>query len=58
MEDYKRLYLEQRIRAIQMELQALHLRFNQMQAELPAIQKELSEHIEKAKSDKKKNEKI
>lgn len=46
MEDYKRLYLEQKMRAVQMELQALQLRFNQMQAELPVIQKELAEYIE------------
>lgn len=53
MEDYKRLYLEQKMRATQMELQALQLRFSQMQAELPAIQKELAEYIESTNKVKK-----
>lgn len=55
MEDYKRLYLEQKMRAIQMELQALQLRFNQIQAELPAIQNELNEYNKKVESEKTKN---
>lgn len=54
-EDYKRLYLEQKMRATQMELQALQLRFNQMQAELPAIQNELMEYGKKVESEKIRN---
>lgn len=53
-EDYKKLYLEQRIQRIQIELQALGLRHAQMQAELPSVQKELEEY-NKQKGKKGKN---
>ena len=43
-EDYKKLYLEQRIQRIQIEIQALGLRYANMQAELPAVAKELEEY--------------
>ena len=53
--DYKQLYLEQRIIAIQMELQEIQLRFKQLRQELPMVQKELKLYrIEKAKKEEKK----
>jgi hypothetical protein len=50
--DYKKMYLEERIRGLQIEAQAIQLRFNQVQQEISIVQKELEEHInEKQDSD-------
>jgi hypothetical protein len=45
--DYKKLYLEQRLIALQMESQALLLRFGQVQQELSTTQKELDAYLKK-----------
>ena len=42
--DYKKLYLEQRIISIQIELGALQLRHEKLLQELPVAQKELAEY--------------
>lgn len=43
-QDYKRLYLEERMQRMQIELQALGLRYTNIQAEIPIIMKELEEY--------------
>lgn len=43
-EDYKRLYLEQKVKSLQIELQALPLRFTQVQDELFQTLAELREY--------------
>jgi hypothetical protein len=45
-EDYKRLYLEQKVQSFQLEMQVLQLRFTQIQGELPQAMAELSEYIQ------------
>ena len=43
-EDYQQLYLEQKIQSLRMELQALQMRFAQIQNELPQALAELREY--------------
>jgi len=40
-EDYKRLYLEQKVQSLRLEMQTLQLRFTQIQSELPQAMAEL-----------------
>lgn len=54
--DYKKLYLEQRVQSVRMELELLQVRFMKIQKELPVAIAELEEH-RKSIEGKKKEEK-
>lgn len=58
MSDYKKLYLEQKVQALKMELDLLSVRFTKIQEELPLIVKELEEYLEnKEKKEEKQKDK-
>jgi hypothetical protein len=42
--DYQKSYLEEKIRACSVEMQAIQMRFQMLQAELTETQKELAEY--------------
>jgi len=45
-EDYKRLYLEQKVQSLRLEIQTLQLRFTQIQSELPQAMAELQAYTQ------------
>jgi molecular chaperone GrpE (heat shock protein) len=47
--DYQKLYLEQKIQTLEMELSAIQMRFGMIQTELPQVRKEWAEYLEKIK---------
>lgn len=51
-EDYKKLYLEQRVSILQMELQILQLRYNEILDELPTVQDELIVYLDEIEEEK------
>lgn len=53
--DYKKLYLEQKIQSMTMEIQVLHLRFQILQPELTQAQAELKAYNEKLEAEKTRN---
>jgi hypothetical protein len=48
--DYKRKFLEEKVKSLQMERELVVIRFNEIMAELPTTAKELEE-LEKKKDD-------
>lgn len=49
--DYKKLYLIEKINALKNGLDALSLRFEQLQRELPVAEKELAEYEKSCKEE-------
>jgi hypothetical protein len=45
-EDYKRLYLEQKVQSLRLEMQNIQLRFIQLQSELPEALAELQNYMQ------------
>jgi len=45
-EDYKRLYLEQKVQSLRLEIQNIQLRFAQLQSELPEALTELQNYTQ------------
>jgi hypothetical protein len=47
MEDYKKLYLEQKRQSLMLEMNLLQLRAGVVGEELPEIEKQLTDHVNK-----------
>lgn len=49
MEDYKKMYLEQKRQALMLEMSLLQMRAGVIEKELPETEAELVEHVNKSK---------
>ena len=50
--DYKSSYLQEKIRSLRLEMNLMNVRANEINQELPEIEKELTEHDSKDKTPK------
>ena len=48
--DYKSSYLKEKIRSLQLEMNLMNIRANEITAEIPKITEELTEHDSKGKT--------